>query len=352
MNTVLIGRLAYKYRSGDLSTLSRDLRALADATFFASDRHSLNDPFEGRFDRSVLDRQFDITKGIVSAVFPTAYQSLDTVSIAAGDVLAFVDKSGIFSLSYNPLQELIWAHYGGSHRGFCIGYEIEKLIAFEPQLHKVLDIQYSDTAPTVTAADLISAKSHDMVLRKMLGVKSKPWSYEEEVRIITQPPGMHEYDFRAVKKIIFGLRCPESTIMAVMEALAGRGVTYEQVESPQSSYVMKSTTIADRYASAPRYKVNVAPIREGAIYPDYLKHEQKQYTSYLYRAAEIVRREPYCQEIQLIDFSGEKSSANNPVIFVQYLRAPNKWVNQYFTLPEIDRQYAALERSHEIRLER
>jgi hypothetical protein len=342
VNTRSIGRLAYKYRSGDPSTLPRDLQSLVDAVFYAADRHALNDPFEGRFDRRALDAQFTVVMRLVSSAVPSASGSLDDVSRAAEEVLAFVDKSGVFSLSYNPLQELIWAHYGGSHRGFCIGYDPQKLVDFEPNIHQVLDVQYSNAAPTVASTDLLSADSAITILRKMLAVKSKPWSYEEEVRVITQPPGLHKHDYRAVKVIYFGLRCPESTRMAVMEALAGRGVTYQQVVSPQSSYALKSATLPDQYGSAPRYKANCAPISDGAIFPDYLKPEQKQYAAYLSRAAEIVRREPYCQEIQLVDFSGAKSTPNNPVIFVQYLRAPNKWVNHYLTLPEIDKQYVAL----------
>jgi hypothetical protein len=329
VNTLSSGRLAYKYRSGDPSTLPRDLQSLADAAFYAADRHALNDPFEGRFDRTSLDAKFSALRTIVSGAVPSASGSLEDVSRAAAGVLAFVNKSGVFSLSYNPLQELIWAHYGGSHRGFCIGYDTQKLVDFEPNVHHMLDVQYSNAAPTIASIDLLSAESPVTVLRKMLGVKSRPWAYEEEVRVITQPPGLHDHDYRAVKAIYFGLRCPESTMKAVMEALAGRSVTYRQVMSPKSSYALKSVDINDQYASSPQYKVNCARINDGAISVDYLKPEQKQHAAYLRRAAEIVRREPYCQEVQLVDFSGDRSTPDKPVIFVQYLRAQNKWMNHY-----------------------
>lgn len=342
MNKCSTTRLAYKYRSGDPSSLPRDLKSLSDSTFYAAERHSLNDPFEGRFDRTSIDAQFLLLKSLFSTATSGASKSFDSVSQAINEVLEFADKSGMFSLSYNPLQELIWAHYGGSHRGFCIGYDTQKLIDFEPSVHHILDVQYSNTAPSLASSDLLLANSPMDILRKMLGAKSKPWAYEEEVRVITQPPGLHEHDYRAVKVIYFGLRCPDSTRMAVMEVLAGRGVTYQQVTSPQTSYELKAIAIPDKYISAPQYKLNLAPINEGAIYTEYLKPEQIQYADYLSKAAEIVRREPYCREIQLVDFSAGKSTADKPIIFVQYLRAPNKWVNHYMTLPEIDKQYTAL----------
>jgi hypothetical protein len=336
-------RLAFKYRSGDAATLARDLASLRDATFYAASRHTLNDPFEGRFDRAPLDLQFDAIRGLVSAITPTASASLDAVSAAANDVLEFVDKSGVFSLSYNPLQELIWAHYGGSHRGFCIGYDLERLVEFEPNVHHFLDVQYSNAAPVLRPSDLISSESHLGVLKKMLGVKSKPWAYEEEVRVITFPPGLHEHDHRAVKVVYFGLRCPDSTRSAVMEALAGRSVAYEQVISPPSSYALHTKKLPDQYDSTPKYKQNVAPISEGAINSDYLKPEQKRYSDYLSKAAEIVRREPYCQEVTSVDFSSSESKPGKPIIYAQYLRAPTKYVRRLFSLSDIDKQYKALD---------
>ena len=335
-------RLAFKYRSGDLQTLERDRGSLRDATFYAALRANLNDPFEGRFDRTRLDSQFSALRQMAEGFAPTATASLDVAAIAANEVLSFVDKCGVFSLSYNPLSELVWAHYGGSHRGFCAGYDLPKLVEFEPNLHYCLDVQYNNTAPVLQSEQLVGASTPIAILQSILGVKSTPWQYEQEVRIITTPPGLHEHDYRAVRKVYFGLRCPESTRLAVMEVLAGRGVTYEQVESPATSYALSCRPIQDAYAYAPKYKLNLAPINEGAISPDYLKPAQKQHQAYLFRAAEIVRREPYCKEIKLVDFSGSKSTPEQPIIFVQYLRAPNKWFNHYLSLPEIDKQYEEL----------
>jgi hypothetical protein len=340
--TTSSSRLAFKYRSGDPQTLERDLGSLRDAAFYAAARATLNDPFEGRFDRTALDSQLSALRKMVTGLAPTASASLDAVSNAANEVLSFVDKSGVFSLSYNPLCELIWAHYGGSHRGFCVGYELPKLTEFEPNLHYCIDVQYSDTSPILRPEQLFSATTPKTIVQKILGVKSSPWQYEQEVRVVTTPPGLHEHDYRALKSVHFGLRCPESTRLAVMEALAGRGVRYEQIESPSVSYALSSRPIQDAYGSAPKYRLNLAPINEGAICPDYLKPAQKQHQTYLYKAAEIVRREPYCKEIQLVDFSGSKSTSERPIIFVQYLRAPNKWFNHYLSLPEIDKQYDEL----------
>lgn len=331
--------LAFKYRSGDPATLERDLASLREAKIYAASRGSLNDPFEGRFDRSQLDAQFNAVRAAFGLPTERIASSFEGVATAADELLAFVDRCGVFSLSYNPLNELVWAHYGGSHQGFCIGYDVNRLLAFAPMhLHRI-EVNYASTSPSFRAEDLIPVDSPLAVLQKLLGAKSPPWRYEEEVRILATPPGLHDHDYRAVREIYFGLRCPEETRLTVMEVLAGRGVTYKQVTSTYPSYRLEASPIEDALASAPRYRERVAPIGEGAILPEYLKPELRRHAEYLTKAAEIVRREPYCEEITLVDFSSSKSTLEKPVIFVQYLRGPNKWMKEEFTLPEIDERY-------------
>jgi hypothetical protein len=127
-----------------------------------------------------------------------------------------------------------------------------------------------------------------------------------------------------------------------MEALAGRGIRYKQVVSPGSSCTLQAEDLTHPFHDAASYKSAIAPIAEGAIDLDSLKPEQKVFSDYLGKAAEIVRREPYCQEIQLVNFSGSRGTRESPVIFVQYKRAENKWVNHYLTLAQIDDQYQRL----------
>lgn len=345
--TTSLKRFAFKYRSGDKSTIARDLDSLRENRFYAANRAALNDPFEGLFDQSAFDGQLQAIEELLK-LRNTNIGGLGDVKSAANNLLALVDKSGIFSLSYNPLNELIWAHYGGSHKGFCIGYDIDKLVEFDPAQFHCIDVTYSDSAPLIQAADLLIDSSPVKILQKLLGTKSSSWRYEQEVRVIATPVGLHEYDFRAVKEIYFGLCCPQETRAAVMLSLAGRGITYKQVQSPHPSYRLEAEVISDIFASAPPYGINLAPIAAGSICSDHLKPELKQYSGYLMKAAEIVRREPYCKEVQLVDFSVSKSTPKNPVIYVQYQPTNrDRGVNHYLTLSEIDEQYKRLCGEHE-----
>lgn len=335
-------RLAYKYRAGDGPSFARDLSSLRDCQFYAGTRHALNDPFEGRFDRAALDGQLNVVRSVAASLGVAIIGSLDGVSSAADDVLAFVDSCGVFSLSYNPLNELIWAHYGGSHQGFCIGYEVDRLVDFEPNHFHRIDVAYSDFAPNIDANDLLLDGSPTSVLQKMLGTKSSPWRYEQEVRVVTTPAGLHEHDFRAVREVYFGLRSSEETRLAVMQALAGRQVKYKQVVSTHPSYLLTGEDVPDAFANERPYRNHIAPIADHAIPTTYLEGDMQQYADYLHKAAEIVRRDPYCPLVETVEFSGSRSTPGNPVVFVQYQRTAGRWITKHLSLAEIDAQYQAL----------
>lgn len=334
--------LAYKYRSGEGALLARDLDVLRNSKIYAASRETLNDPFEGRFDRGALDEQLRLINMLCVGLNAGVANSFQNLSESVDDLLAFVDKCGVFSLSYNPLNELIWAHYAGSHQGYCVGYDLDRLLQFDITNLQRIEVRYGNSSPSLIMDELVAGKSPVDVLNKLLGSKSLPWKYEEEVRVVATSAGLYEHDFRAVCEVYFGLRCAEGTRLSVMEALAGRGVSYKQVVSPHPSYLLEAKSIPDAYASAPKYRERVAPIMEGVINTDYLKPSLKPYAEYLTKAAEIVRRDPYCEEVQCVDFSPSMSTPENPVVLVQCLRGSNKWFNHYLTLKQIDEQYGLL----------
>lgn len=286
--------------------------------------------------------QINAIKIVIASMNDRVRRSLEDVADAIHALLAFADSCGIFSLSFNPLNELIWAHYGGSHRGFCIGYDLERLTSFEPTQFNCIRVSYGDREPSIQVGDLLSEQSNVKLLQKILGTKSSPWKYEQEVRIVTTPSGLHEHDFRAVEEVYFGLRCSNDTRLAVMEVLAGRHVKYRQVTSRPPSYLLTAEEIPDEFSSEPSYRANLAPIAKHAICVLHLKPELKKYANFLHMAAEIVRRDAYCPLVETVEFSTYKGTPQNPVICVQYQRVPGKWVNKYFKLKEIEAQYSSL----------
>lgn len=326
----------FKYRGG---AFSRDLKSLEDNVFWSPVRSQLNDPCEGLFEETTLAGQLDLIDCLFVKHTHSVKSSFEDVKIAIQNLFQFIDKSGVYSLSCTPLEELLWAHYAASHTGFCIEFDIDVLINYELNDYSILHVKYKEGPETITVDDFEEKK----FLEKMFGIKSKVWEYEKEIRVITSASGTHNYDFRAVKAIYFGLRMPEIQKKELMQKLQGRGINYYQVQLKALSYKFEHVPVEDPFITATKYKYFIAPIAKGALAPEYVDEKYRPYVDYLYKAAEIVRREPDCNEVEMVEFSTSKGSIDNPVIFVQYKRKENRWVNHYLNLTEIDELYALIE---------
>lgn len=329
----------FKYRGG---SFLRDLESLKDNFFWAPTRDQLNDPCEGLFEQGI-NRELELLHVLIGGKRSETKHAFEGLKLALKGVFDFVDCSGIYSLSKTPLEELLWAHYASSHTGFCIEYDIDELIKYEEQDYKKIDVQYLDAPLSVSINHLNDSEGRSSIVKIMLGVKSKSWEYENEIRVVTSASGAHPYDFRALKAIYFGLRMPEKQKAEMMNVLQGRGIEYFQIKLIEGSYKFEAVKLIDVFSNAPKYKYHVSPIAEYAITPQYVNEKYKKYTEYMYKAAEIVRREPDCNEVEMVEFSSSKGSEDNPVIFVQYKRKENRYVNHYLSLTEIDEQYAKIE---------
>lgn len=112
----------------------------------------------------------------------------------------FSRKFGVLSLTRQPLNPLMWAHYGDSHRGVVIGFDVT-LCGFNEIESNVIPFQYGDIIYTSTkphrnieipdSSVLMSIGSHRSfgldsfdLLKKAFLYKSLEWAYEEEVRVV------------------------------------------------------------------------------------------------------------------------------------------------------------------------
>ncbi|ONG37020.1 hypothetical protein BKE30_15505 [Alkanindiges hydrocarboniclasticus] len=332
----------YKYRGGSTyyceidqehkRILERDLESLKADYFWAPTRYTLNDPFECLF----KDKVSPVFNGL-KQLFPS--ENTHQLQMALESLLNFIDKSGIYSLSQTPLSELLWSHYAYSHTGFCVEYDLKILTKYRHQNLTELSIQYNQQSPSIELQDIL-ANSNDLISQKMFGYKSQAWSYEEEIRIITPEYGRIDYDYRAVNAIYFGLRMDAQDKNLIMESLKGRSIKYYQMILKHESYQLAYEPIEDLFLDAPPYKYNIAPIADDAI--DTYNKEFSEYQNYLVKAAEIVRRDPYCRRVDTVMFSNNKSTVPNPIVIVQYEITPPYTYNHYLTLDEIDEQYSKI----------
>ena len=345
----------YKYRGN----FERDLKSLQDDQFWASSIDQLNDPCEGLLITDEIEQQLqDFGKLMQSQSIATNNEATNDLLLHINNLISMKDKQlGIFSLSKVFDDELLWAHYADSHNGFCIEFDLEKLTSlYYKNEYERLNVIYTDNPPQLDLLTLMETlyvdteDSSKQIQQLMLGYKSKRWEYENEIRIISNTTKNQDYDFRAVTAIYFGLRMDESNIIKVMQTLQGRGIKYFQMKLKSKSFKLEAIPLSDAFPNAPKYRYSISPIAKGAITPQHLKEEQKQYADYLYKVGEILRRDPYCPQINLVDISSNHSNNGKPTIFGQYILPNGKYKNQYFSLEEIDNLYNQiddLETSHQ-----
>lgn len=171
------------------------------------------------------------------------------------NLLEALKKAGIYSLSGNALNEILWAHYANGHKGFCIEYDLETLLNSYSGTFFSFPIEYSKNPPNIDLKD-IPGNNQDLI-KKLAGYKSQRWSYEQEYRITTNFSGPYYYEYNALKSIYFGLRMDNKYKALIMKKLKGRGVKYYQMEQVDKSYKLATKTVIDLYKNTPTYLTQI-----------------------------------------------------------------------------------------------
>lgn len=175
-------KLLYKYRSIEEDCFERDLKALKENYFWASNVEHLNDDRECFYNAQIILKQLDGLK----FSFPGCSKSI---------MMEYTD-------------------------GVCLSDR------------NLLDVVY---APSVPALDFRDFNNQDL-MTKLVATKEQSWSYEEETRIITDTPKEHMYVSSALYGIIFGSQMSESDKHKIKDMLIGRNVKFFQLRHKENDY--------------------------------------------------------------------------------------------------------------------
>lgn len=136
----------------------------------------------------------------------------------------------VLCLTTSSTNELMWAHYGDSHKGVVIE------LACDPENDSpwltALKVKYSDTPPTAATVkdfvDLITGNHHSLSFEKLyqpfILTKGTGWSYEEEWRAFTYAKDDSVFnDWKIippeVKAVYLGARIEASQCERILEIL-------------------------------------------------------------------------------------------------------------------------------------
>lgn len=307
--------LVYKYRSGT----TRDIEALMNNQFYASSMEKLNDIQEGKI---IIDNQeielFDLlVKNSVSNFDISIKKDLN-------NLMQIYKNSGVYSLSKDYKNELLWAYYADSHKGFCIEYDFNILKSYPCNEDNFFDVKYSKNVPIINLGSIFDIS----ILKKSLVTKSLSWKHEDEIRILMPFQGMFNYFTRAVKSIYFGYRTDKNTIESIMEKLKGRGIKYYQMTHKKDLYELEKKYKQDIFKDESIYKNKVNK------FVPYLLEDEKPYEDLIKKAIVIVEQEPLCEKVIDASKSPTKGTKDNPVFFISYenkiknLPTPNYFISK------------------------
>ncbi len=118
---------------------------------------------------------------------------------AEDGVKRFLENSGVSCFSEINNDLLMWSHYGGRYKGFCLEFSTE----FEP-FEKLMKVNYVDSMPKIDPHKTIVHDNYDQYL-DLYCTKSSSWSYEREWRALHKEAGIaFTYPSEALRGVYFG----------------------------------------------------------------------------------------------------------------------------------------------------
>jgi Protein of unknown function (DUF2971) len=221
----------------------------------------LNDPYECHLtlDRHALTADY---REFRKRCFPgISHSELDSAVEAAESQIiidALIgyrrqrDNLGVLSLSEDPLQLLMWSHYGSEHAGVCVEFDVTKLM---PDVGNVQPEQLSILRPVRYTQQKVSGLPRPDTIIEVLTTKSNHWSYEREWRMVRTldmtrkvNEGIHVVDFpiEAIKAVYLGAKFPAARLGEVTklaEAQGGSHINFVKLYLAPHRFELRQTTL-------------------------------------------------------------------------------------------------------------
>lgn len=206
----------YKYQRFDPVTLSN----LVGRLLWFSRPTAFNDPYDcsirptTELSKADCDRLYDWVRSKRGGEKSLAkYRGADGLETFRRQVLQAVEpglearrqemlnRMGVACLSAKKDDLLMWAHYGDSHKGFCLEFST----GYEP-FNKAKKVIYQRTIPVVNPATMLLDRTNEsMTMVAIMLTKMDCWRYEEEWRLVHEKSDTaFGYGTAALTGIYFG----------------------------------------------------------------------------------------------------------------------------------------------------
>ena len=223
----------YKYESFTAQALEN----LKNHSVYFASPSGFNDPYDCAVSPSVKEpndadvmriRDHYLAKDELPEQVRTQFEQLDIAglrimllrqgqTVLDKAVEEFLSRRGVTCFSERNDSLLMWGHYGGRFKGFCLEFRTE-----HPPLTKARKVQYAEEMPQVDLLPLLCSDEQgtDEVLN-LYCTKAFDWHYEKEWRCIHDRAGtLYTYPAEALTGIYIGpdaaFACLEIRALIVM----------------------------------------------------------------------------------------------------------------------------------------
>lgn len=140
---------------------------------------------------------------------------------------------GALCLSERLDCPLMWSHYGGQHKGICLGYSISNASSVRP---KKVDYGGSTTVSVRDVNEMLAGntEAQERVNNAVFFTKAVEWSYEKEWRILGDP-GLKTCDLK-LEEVVFGFRCSPALRYVIAKILSDAQLFQNTIKLKKISY--------------------------------------------------------------------------------------------------------------------
>lgn len=143
-------------------------------------------------------------------------------------------KRGVACFSEENDDLLMWSHYGGGYKGFCLEFDTSTE-AFQ----KLKKVRYLPALPALSISNFLPEIDFDPI-QDLFCTKSKAWKYEREWRAIHNVAGTEfTYASSALAGIYFGPDIDQQSLEVICLILAGQNNTVKLWRGKRSTTEFK-----------------------------------------------------------------------------------------------------------------
>ncbi|GAA0426124.1 DUF2971 domain-containing protein [Cocleimonas flava] len=167
-----------------------------------------------------LDKKYKVANNFYHSI---GHNGFSDPKGQTNSLFKFLDKVGIFSLSEDPLNMLMWSHYGEDHKGLAYGFDANEGSDLSNEEY-FQPVKYSDQALKVDLSKGLKnaldyyideygqtklknrIEINDSQIQSVLFTKTNDWRYEKEWRYMREKFGTYPLPGK-LSRIVFGLKC-------------------------------------------------------------------------------------------------------------------------------------------------